>query len=66
MILFEELYSLSTENHGIITAAARKMHVRSKDLVRWVKSGRLRNSLYQIIDPFYCLACIGNDSCISH
>ena len=48
------------------TAAARKMHVHSKELVCWVKSGRLRNSLYQIIDPFYCLACIGNDSCISY
>ncbi len=42
MSLFEEIYSLSTENHGIVTAAAaRKLHVRSKDLVRWVRSGRL-------------------------
>ena len=42
MNLFGEVYSLSTENHGIVTAAAaRELRVRSKDLLRWVKSGRL-------------------------
>ena len=39
---FEAIYSLSTENHGIVTyAAALDLGVKGKDLARWVKSGRM-------------------------
>jgi len=39
---FDEIYSLATENHGIVTAAAaRDTGVQSKDLRRWVEAGRL-------------------------
>jgi len=40
--LFDNIYSLSTENHGIVTtAAAVKLGAKRKDLNRWVKMGRL-------------------------
>ena len=39
---FEKIYSLSTENHGLVTTtAATKLGVYRKDLSRWVKTGRL-------------------------
>lgn len=42
MKLFDLAYSLSTENHGILTAYdARKNGIGSKELARWVRSGRL-------------------------
>jgi len=42
MTLWDKVYSLCTENHGIVTAAgAATLGVKSKDLVRWKKSGRL-------------------------
>lgn len=42
MAAYDDIYSLSTENHGIVTTRdARGLGVRSKDIVRWVKMGRL-------------------------
>ena len=42
MKLFDLAYSLSTENHGILTAyEARRNGIGSKELARWVKSGRM-------------------------
>jgi len=39
---FDRLYSICTENHGIITTArASAEGILRKDLARWVKSGRL-------------------------
>ena len=46
---FEEIYSLSTENHGIVTSyRARELGVRDKDLMRWVKIGRLMKIGYGV------------------
>ena len=43
MNLFDKIYSLSTENHGIVTlSAAIALGVHRKDMTRWVNSGRLR------------------------
>lgn len=48
---FDTAYSISTENHGILTAfEARKNGIASKDLARWVKIGRfikLGNGVYK-------------------
>ena len=42
MKLFDLAYSLSTENHGILTAYdARRNGIGSKELARWVKNGRI-------------------------
>ena len=42
MNLFDRVYRLATENHGVVTtAAAVKLGVKRKDLSRWVKMGRL-------------------------
>ena len=42
MNLFDQVYSLATDNHGVVTtAAAVKLGVKRKDLNRWVKMGRL-------------------------
>lgn len=42
MNLYDSIYSLSTEDHGIVTtAAAVKLGAKRKDLNRWVKMGRL-------------------------
>ena len=39
---FDAIYSLSTENHGIVTySAAIGLGVKGKDLARWVKIGRM-------------------------
>lgn len=39
---FDAIYSLSTENHGIVTySAALGLGVKGKDLARWVKIGRM-------------------------
>ena len=39
---FDTIYSLSTENHGIVTySAALALGVKGKDLARWVKIGRM-------------------------
>lgn len=39
---FEDVYSLSTENHGLVTySAALDLGVKGKDLARWVKIGRM-------------------------
>ena len=41
-MLFEDIYALSTENHGIVTySAALEIGAKGKDLARWVKIGRL-------------------------
>ena len=41
-MIFESIYSLSTENHGIVFSAdAKRLGARDKDLSRWVKIGRL-------------------------
>ena len=43
MNLFDSVYSLATENHGIVTlTGATRLGVHRKDMSRWVKSGRLR------------------------
>lgn len=43
MNFFDAIYSLSTENHGIVTlSAATALGVHRKDMTRWVKSGRIR------------------------
>ena len=51
MSFFDTAYSISTENHGILTAfAARENGISSKDLARWVKIGRfikLGNGVYK-------------------
>ena len=51
MSFFDKAYSISTENHGILTAfAARENGISSKDLARWVKIGRfikLGNGVYK-------------------
>lgn len=48
---FDTAYSISTENHGILTAfEARKNGIASKDLARWVRIGRfikLGNGVYK-------------------
>lgn len=48
---FDIAYSISTENHGILTAfEARKNGIASKDLARWVRIGRfikLGNGVYK-------------------
>ena len=53
MSLFDTAYSISTENHGILTAfEARENGISSKDLARWVKIGRfikLGNGVYKSI-----------------
>ena len=42
MSAYDDIYSLSTENHGIVTTRdARGLGVRTKDIARWVKMGRL-------------------------
>lgn len=42
MNLFDKAYSISTDNHGILTARdARANGISSKDIARWVKMGRL-------------------------
>ena len=42
MAAYDDIYSLSTENHGIVTTRdARSLGVRTKDIARWVKMGRL-------------------------
>lgn len=42
MAAYDEIYSISTENHGIVTTRdARGLGVRTKDIARWVKMGRL-------------------------
>lgn len=42
MNLFDRVYSLATENHGIVTSAgAEQLGAKRKDLHRWVKMGRL-------------------------
>ena len=42
MAAYDDIYSLSTENHGIVTTRdARGLGVRTKDIARWVKMGRL-------------------------
>ena len=41
MSFFDIAYSISTENHGILTAfEARENGISSKDIARWVKIGR--------------------------
>ena len=51
MSFFDTAYSISTENHGILTAfEARENGISSKDLARWVKIGRfikLGNGVYK-------------------
>lgn len=51
MSLYDTAYSISTENHGILTAfEARENGISSKDLARWVKIGRfikLGNGVYK-------------------
>ena len=51
MSFFDTAYSISTENHGILTASeARENGISSKDLARWVKIGRfikLGNGVYK-------------------
>ncbi|MBO7308013.1 MAG: type IV toxin-antitoxin system AbiEi family antitoxin domain-containing protein [Kiritimatiellae bacterium] len=51
MSLFDVAYSISTENHGILTAfEARENGISSKDIARWVKIGRfikLGNGVYK-------------------
>ena len=51
MSFFDIAYSISTENHGILTALeARENGISSKDLARWVKIGRfikLGNGVYK-------------------
>lgn len=70
-MLFEDIYSLSTENHGIVFSAdAKKFGVRDKDLSRWVKIGRLMkvgHGVYRTLhypisdeDPYaIAVACAG-------
>ena len=46
---FDRLYSLCTENHGIVTTArATANGILRKDLARWVKSGRLAKVGYGV------------------
>lgn len=46
---FGKLYSLCTENHGVVTtASATSMGILRKDLTRWVKSGRLAKVGYGV------------------
>ena len=41
-MLYDDIYSISTENHGIVThSAACALGVKGKDLARWVKIGRM-------------------------
>ena len=41
-MFYDDIYSLSTENHGIVThSAACALGVKGKDLARWVKIGRM-------------------------
>ena len=51
MSFFDTAYSISTENHGILTAfEARENGISSKDIARWVKIGRfikLGNGVYK-------------------
>ena len=51
MSFFDTAYSISTENHGILTAfEARENGISSKDLARWVRIGRfikLGNGVYK-------------------
>ena len=51
MSFFDTAYSISTENHGILTAfEARENGISSKDLARWLKIGRfikLGNGVYK-------------------
>lgn len=66
MAAYDDIYSISTENHGLVTTrAARSLGVRTKDLARWVKMGRLikvgfgvyRTSQYPTSeDDFYAVA----------
>ena len=42
MAAYDDIYSISTENHGIVTTRdACRLGVRTKDIARWVKMGRL-------------------------
>ena len=46
---FDRLYSICTENHGIVTTAmASADGIFRKDLARWVKSGRLAKVGYGV------------------
>ena len=41
-MLFEKVYSLSTENHGLVFSSdAKALGVRDRDFTRWVKIGRM-------------------------
>ena len=41
-MIYDSIYSISTENHGLVTsAAAKEVGAKDKDLARWVKIGRM-------------------------
>ena len=41
-MLFEKIYSLSTENHGLVFSSdARALGARNRDFTRWVHIGRM-------------------------
>lgn len=41
-MIYDGIYSLSTQNHGLVSAAeAKNLGAKGKDLNRWVKIGRL-------------------------
>lgn len=56
-MIYDSVYSISTENHGLVTsAAAKEVGAKDKDLARWVKIGRMikiGHGVYRILQyPF--------------